>query len=163
MKKFFYLLLLSLSIGLIACSGDDQEEGAVSIEAQKLIGLWEVIHIEGVTYDDDGQRIEFNMDVDDSSECLARLEELDVCDGVFRFEFQKDNVFNAYLLKNDEFVKDGKSTDYSVNDDILTLGYGTSKDVLTIKRLTSSELVLYDYDNDSNYEDSFTITMKRIK
>ena len=93
--------------------------------------------------------------------CISDLANVDTV--IPSHQFQKDNVFNAYLLKNDEFVKDGKSTDYSMNNGILTLGYGKTKDVLTIKRLTSNELVLYEYDNDSNYEDSFTITMKRIK
>ena len=40
MKKYLYLLMMTLCMGFVACGDDESDEGNVSGDAQKFIGGW---------------------------------------------------------------------------------------------------------------------------
>ncbi len=153
MKKYlFLLLLLSLCVGFTACSSDDDDGGNnTELNEQKLIGMWEMKHIQGSV---NGES--FDEEVDGSHESLKRLYQLDVCDYV-RYEFSSGSIITVYKFLSSEFKKTG-SAPYSLRNNILTVSTG---DKMTIKSLTDNQLVIYSEVPKDNL--SITVTMKRVK
>lgn len=144
-----------------ACGDDDDSSGSSGSDAANLVGLWEMIHIKGVTDDDDGNIVNFDLDVNPST--LTEVEELDVCDYV-RYRFDQGNAFTCYTYNGSDWVYDNTAT-WRYSDDILTLGYPNydDKEEVKVLSLTKDRLVLYAKEDDSHESYEITATFKRIE
>jgi len=161
MKKYFFLLLLPLCMGLMACGDDDDDnDNGGDIKIEKLYGLWEMSHAQGYVVDDDGRRTTFNVDVNTTPKVVEAIEELDVFD-IVRFEFKSGNKFIGYEYNSgkEEWRQYADNT-FSLKGNQLTLGVDTSRpETVTIKSLTDNQFVYYMKDG----EVDVTVTFKKIK
>lgn len=140
-------------------SGSEDPNPNPDADVANLIGLWEMIHIKGVTVDDDGNVVNFDQDVNPST--LTKVEELDVCDYV-RYRFDQGNAFTCYTYNGSGWVDDNTAT-WRYSDGILTMEHPNYKDEMKVLSLTKDRLVLYEKVNDSHESYELTATFKRIE
>ncbi len=160
MKKIIYLLVLALMpMCFTACGGDDDSNSGSTNDSKGIVGLWEMIHIKGVTDDDEGNLVEYDLEVNPST--LTKVEELDVCDYV-RYRFDQGNAFTCYTYNGSGWVDDNTAT-WRYSDDILTLEHSNYKDEMRVLSLTEDRLVLYEKVNDSHESYELTATFKRVE
>ena len=142
----------------------DSDDPNPGTNVANLVGLWEMIHIKGVTDDDEGNLVEYDLDVTPFS--LDQLEELDICD-YCRYQFTADKQFTLYDYKDDKFSGEkwieNHSTTYDYNGKTLTFNYSDHKETVTVLSLTKDRLVLYEKVNDSHEYYENTTTFKLIK
>ena len=151
MKKLNYLYLLGLllfaAVNFSACSDSDEPEQGSSSE---LVGLWEGVSIEG-WFKYDGETVEFEDNHNDA-----------------RLQFNSDGTCESYEYYDGSWDLDSEGR-WEYNKGKLSITYyddyeGTTTDVVTVKELTASRLVVESYDIDEEWEESYAVlTFKRIK
>ncbi len=154
MKKLNYLWMLGLlmfaAVSFSACSSDDDEPGSNS----DLVGLWEVIADKG------WEKVDGKIDAQWDQEG-------DEIGDKYQFEFKEDGTFFAY--SNDGFDEiSGKATWKYKNGKIFlhSSQYNIEVEFATVKELTSSRLVLENYQTDNEdgevWESWSLATFKKI-
>lgn len=171
MKKFWYLLLIPLFMGLAACGDDDEEDGVGSSDS--LVGLWQMSHVKGSVVEN-GNTYTFDVNVSENN--LEDFYEADVADFT-RFEFTSDGIFRGWEYDEDDqewhnYTDDdwnGANVKYTLSGNKLVLSNGNKRldEEMTVKSLTSSTLVLHteeeEYEGTDVYKLSMDVTFKKIR
>lgn len=163
MKKYFFLLLLPLCMGLMACGDDDDnDDNGGDIKLEKLYGLWEMTHAQGYVTDEDGTRTNFNTDINTTPKVVEYIEMLDAFE-ITRLEFQSGNQFKGYQWESGkEEWRLYADDSYTLKGNELTLGIDSYyRETLTIKSLSDSQLVVYEKLEEEDME--ITATYKKVK
>lgn len=158
MKKFWYLLLLPLFMGLAACNDDDGDDNNSVSNANDIVGMWELSNIKG-TLVEDGEKESFNVS---PQEDLYQFNEVDVADYT-RWLFNDDNTFIGYEYDNGSWRQYSSNVTYSISGNRLTLKNKAQTEVYTIKSLNSTTMVLYFEESSSDYSLSMDVTYKKVK
>ena len=154
MKKLNYLWMLGLlmfaAVSFSACSSDDDEPGSNS----DLVGLWEVIADKG------WEKVDGEIDVQWDQEG-------DEIGDKYQFEFKEDGTFFAY--SNDGFDEVSGNATWNYKNGKIFLHssqYNIEVEFATVKELTSSRLVLENYQTDNEdgevWESWSLVTFKKI-
>jgi hypothetical protein len=157
MKKFWYLLLLPLFMGLTACNDDDDDDNSSVSNASEIIGMWELSNVKGTLVEDG---VKETFDVSPQAD-LHRFEEVDVADYT-RWVFNDDKTFIGYEYDNGVWSKYANIT-YNISGNKLTLKNIARSEVYTIKTLNATTLVVYFEESDDDYSLSMDVTYKKIQ
>lgn len=151
-KLFFCAAALLAAISFAACS--DNDEPNLPITSESIVGTWQAIHEKGYCIYDDGEESGKETWSDDYPDE----------DGYYwTLTFDK----NGTCVKTE--YDSGKSYSvhytYSISGNMLTLNYSGEDEAeeYEIKKLTESQLVLFEKGVDANYSWENTTTYKRIK
>lgn len=159
MKKFWYLLLIPLFMGLAACSDDDDDDDAKGITASNIIGTWELANVKG-SMTEDGKSL--NFDVDTSN--LQAFEDADVADYV-RFEFTSNGLVNLWEYEDGKWLSytNDETVRYTLQGNKLTLSGTSMTEVYIVKSLEASKMVLHGEEREGNSMLIADFTFKKIK
>ncbi len=145
-KLFFCAAALLAAISFAACSDDDDETN-LPVTSDNIVGTWQIVHEEGWEIYD-GEKDTWSWDYPDEDGWYCTL----------TFD-KKSSLTNIEYEGGNEI--DRKTVTYSISGNTLTLkDEYSNEESVEIKKLTESELVLFDSEEDWFEESS---TYKRIK
>ncbi|WP_290540163.1 lipocalin family protein [Alistipes sp.] len=148
MKKLFLIAAAMLAaVSFSACSDDDNKKPAT----EPIVGKWQLIHSVGYLTDS-GKRQEYDKNYPDGK-------------GVYLvYEFKKDGTGISYWNSPSADPDYNEPFSYSVSEKTLTITYRDDTPQvshLEIKKLTSTDLILYENNSKAEFED--TSTYKRMQ
>lgn len=142
------MLAIALCVNFTAC--DDDEE---NVNMSELIGLWEPYHSEGYEIGSNGQRYEWNEDIEDVATNESEYSRLEfLTDGVFKEHYYS---FGWHYLNGTYKVEGSKIT--IVDDE------GDFYDSCTILLLNENELIMEFKEKEDGYEYYAKLSCRRVR
>ncbi len=147
MKKFFFFAAaLFAAISFAACSDDD--EPGLPATPESIAGTWQITHEKGWEIYD-GEKEVWSENYPDEE------------GGYYTYTFDKNGSFTESSYKDNE-LRNTYNSSYSISGNELTIkngGYPTFE----IKKLTGSQLVLFESENGSDGSWESTMVFRRIE
>ncbi len=146
-KLLFYAAALLAAISFSACSDDDQPGDT----PESIVGTWQITHDE--VWVDDGENSTWSTNYPDEGQYWT-----------YTFDKSGTYVETAYDYNNVSSTTNGT---YSTSSNTITLKSGYNSRTFEIKKLTGSQLVLFESFRDENTDEKYlvevTMTYNRIK
>lgn len=154
MKKLFIIVAaLFVAVSFSACSDEDDNK----INPHHIVGTWQITLIEGWSVDNDGTRDEWS----DSYPAI------DDDDYYWTYTFDGHGKMKRVSYTN-QSVNNSTNGTYTVSNNILTIiekggnrNYEETQE-FQIKKLTSSQLILFEHRIEPEFKEEDTYTYKRL-
>lgn len=147
-KLFFCAAALLAAISFSACSGDGEPN--LPATPENIAGTWQLTHEDGWKIYD-GEKDTWSDNYPDEEGWYA------IC------SFDKNSSFTQNEYDNDKVDYTGNGT-YSISGNKLTIKIKYEEaHTFEIKKLTGSQLVLFEKDTYEDYSGETTTTLKRIE
>ena len=152
MKKLFLIVAaMFVAVSFSACSDDDDNE----IDPNQIAGTWQITLIEGWSVDNDGARDEWS----------ASYPAIDDDDYYWTYTFDGHGKMKRVSYTN-QSVNNSTNGTYTVSNNVLTIvekdGDYEETQEFQIKKLTSSQLILFEHRIDPEFTEEDTYTYKRV-
>ena len=151
MKKLFLIVAAMFAVvSFSACSDDDDNK----IDPNQIAGTWQITLIEGWSVDNDGTR-------DEWSDSYPAIDD----DYYWTYTFDGHGKMKRVSYTN-QSVNNSTNGTYTVSNNVLTIvekdGDYEETQEFQIKKLTSSQLILFEHRIDPEFTEEDTYTYKKI-